>query len=72
MFRFVTDKKRSEHALISMIQEAYINGVSNRKVEKLAKTLGIESLAASQVSDINLGNQDCPLRNRNLRKNRMR
>lgn len=52
---FVTDKKRSEQALIGMIQEAYINGVSTRKVEKLAKSLGIENISASQVSDINKG-----------------
>lgn len=52
---FVTEKKRSEQALISMVREAYINGVSTRKVEKLAKTLGIESLSAGQVSDINKG-----------------
>jgi len=34
---FVTAKKRSEEALISIIQEAYINGVSTRKIERLAK-----------------------------------
>ena len=65
---FLTDKKRSEQALISMVQEAYINGVSTRKVEKLAKTLGIESLSSSQVSDINKGldEQVQEFRNRKL------
>ena len=34
---FITEKRRSEQALISMIKEAYINGVSTRKIEKIAK-----------------------------------
>lgn len=49
---FVTEKKRSEAALINVIQEAYINGVSTRKIEKLAKNLGIDSISRSQVSQI--------------------
>ena len=52
---FVTAKKRSEEALISLIQEAYINGVSTRKIERLAKEMGIEGISASQVSQINKG-----------------
>ncbi len=52
---FVTAKKRSEEALISIIQEAYINGVSTRKIERLAKEMGIEGISASQVSQINKG-----------------
>ena len=49
---FVETKKRSEAALINVIQEAYINGVSTRKIDKLTKTLGIESISRSQVSAI--------------------
>ena len=52
---FVTAKKRSEEALINIIQEAYINGVSTRKIERLAKEMGIEGISASQVSQINKG-----------------
>ena len=52
---FLQEKKRSETALISLVQEAYVNGVSTRKVEKLAKTLGIEGLSATQVSEITKG-----------------
>jgi putative transposase len=52
---FVTERRRSEAALIEVVQEAYINGVSTRKIEQLAKKLGVESLSASQVSDINKG-----------------
>ena len=50
---FVTERKRSEQALIEVVQEAFINGVSTRKIERLAKRLGIESLSAGQVSEIN-------------------
>ena len=54
---FLHEKKRSETALISLIQEAYINGVSTRKIERLAKSLGIEGLSAGQVSEITQGLQ---------------
>ena len=52
---FLQEKKRSETALISLVQEAYVNGVSTRKVERLAKSLGIEGLSATQVSEITKG-----------------
>ncbi len=52
---FVTERKRSEQALIQVVQEAFINGVSTRKIERLAKSLGIESISAGQVSHINKG-----------------
>jgi putative transposase len=52
---FVEEKKRSERALIDLIQEAYINGVSTRKVERLARSLGIVGMSASQVSEITKG-----------------
>jgi len=52
---FVVERKRSEQALIQVVQEAFINGVSTRKIERLAKSLGIENLSASQVSEINKG-----------------
>jgi len=49
---FVTERKRSEAALIQVVQEAFIQGVSTRKMEKLAQSLGIESLSRSQVSEM--------------------
>ena len=49
---FVTEKKRSEQALIQVVQKAFINGVSTRKIERLARSLGIETLSAGQVSEI--------------------
>jgi len=67
---FVTAKKRSEEALISIIQEAYINGVSTRKIERVAKEMGIEGISASQVSSINKGldEQVEAFRNRSLQE----
>jgi putative transposase len=50
---FVTEKKRSEQALLQVVQEAFVNGISTRKIERLAKSMGIESISASQVSEIN-------------------
>ena len=47
---FVTQKKRSGQALIQVVQEAFINGVSTRKMERLARSLGIEGISAGQVS----------------------
>lgn len=52
---FVTERKRAEAALIDVVHEAFVNGVSTRKIEHLAKALGVENLSASQVSEINKG-----------------
>ncbi len=52
---FVTERKRSELALATLVQEAFINGVSTRRIERLAQALGIENISASQVSEINKG-----------------
>jgi len=52
---FVTERKRSEAALIQVVQEAFIQGVSTRKMDKLAKSLGIENLSRSQVSEMTKG-----------------
>lgn len=67
---FVTERKRSETALMSVIQEAYINGVSTRKIERLAKSLGIDSISKGQVSNITkeLNEQVEAFRNRPLEK----
>jgi putative transposase len=52
---FVTERKRSEAALIQVVQEAFVQGVSTRKMEKLAHSLGIESISRSQVSEMTKG-----------------
>lgn len=68
---FITERKRSEAALIQVIQETqetYIQGVSTRKIEKLAHKLGIENLSRSQVSEMTKGlnEQAEAFRNREL------
>jgi putative transposase len=45
-------RRRSEQALISVVATSYLLGVSTRRVEKLAETLGIQSLSKSQVSEL--------------------
>jgi len=52
---FIAERKRSEAALMGLVQEAFINGVSTRKIERLARSLGIEGISASQVSEITRG-----------------
>ena len=48
---FLEHRTRSERAVIALVQEAVINGVSTRKIEKLVAELGITSLSKSQVSE---------------------
>jgi len=52
---FVTERKSSETALIRVVQEAFVQGVSTRKMEKLAQNLGIENFSRSQVSEMTKG-----------------
>ena len=58
---FVTERKRSEAALIQVVQEAFIQGVSTRKMEKLAQSLGIENLSSSQFRNRPLSNTVYPI-----------
>ena len=43
-------RKRSEAALITVVADCYLAGVSTRRMDKLVKTLGIHALSKSQVS----------------------
>ena len=43
-------RRRAERALVAVVAECYVRGVSTRRVEGLVHTLGIESLSKSQVS----------------------
>jgi putative transposase len=45
-------RRRHERALLSVIQEAYVHGVSTRAVDNLAQALGIKSISKDQVSRI--------------------
>lgn len=49
---FLDARRRGERALMAVVQEAYVTGVSTRKVERLVQSLGIEGLSKSQVSRI--------------------
>jgi len=42
-------RRRAEQALVSVVVEAYVQGVSTRKVEDLVQALGIERMSKSQV-----------------------
>jgi transposase-like protein len=43
-------RRRAERALVTVIAQAYLAGVSTRRVEGLVQTLGISHLSKSQVS----------------------
>jgi putative transposase len=43
-------RRRAEQALVSVIADAYLGGVSTRRVEKLVQQLGIDRMSKSQVS----------------------
>ena len=45
-------RRRSERALLAVIQQAYVEGVSTRRVDDLIKALGCEGISKSQVSRI--------------------
>ena len=48
----LTRWSRTDRAVVSAISEMVTNGISTRKVERVAKAMGIESMSASQVSRI--------------------
>src|SRR5216683_3814029 len=43
-------RKRAERALVAMVLEAYVQGVSTRWVDELVKALGLDGISRSQVS----------------------
>ena len=45
-------RRRAERALVSVVQEAYVAGVSTRKVDDLVRALGLEGMSRSEVSRI--------------------
>lgn len=45
-------RRRSEKALLAVVQEAYVHGVSTRKMDELVKALGLEGISKSEVSRI--------------------
>jgi len=49
---FLNPRKRSEKALLAVIQEAYVHGVSTRKVEHLLQAMGLDGVSKSEVSRV--------------------
>jgi putative transposase len=47
---FLEHRRRAERALASVVATSYLLGVSTRRVEKLAASLGVQGLSKSQVS----------------------
>ena len=47
---FLEPRRRAEQALVTVVAEAYVQGVSTRKVEALMQTLGITGISKSEVS----------------------
>ena len=45
-------RRRSERALLAVVQQAYVEGVSTRRVEDLVQALGCDGISKSQVSRI--------------------
>ena len=43
-------RTRAERALVAVVQEAYVGGVSTRRVDGLVKSLGLDGVSKSQVS----------------------
>lgn len=45
-------RRRAERALSAVVQEAYIHGVSTRKVDELVRALGMSGISKSRVSEL--------------------
>jgi transposase-like protein len=47
---FLEPRRRSEQAIVAVVLEAYVNGVSTRKVDRLVEQLGIQGMSKDRVS----------------------
>ncbi len=47
---FLEPRRPCEQAIVSVVMEAYVNGVSTRKVNRLVEQLGISSMSKDRVS----------------------
>jgi putative transposase len=45
-------RRRSERALVQVVTECYVRGVSTRRVDGLVRALGLEGMSKSQVSEL--------------------
>ena len=49
---FLEPRRCSEQAIVAVVLEAYVNGVSTRKVDRLVEQLGIDGMTKDRVSAI--------------------
>lgn len=49
---FLEPRKTAERALVAVVQEAWIQGVSTRKVDDLVQAMGMSGISKSQVSSL--------------------
>jgi len=49
---FLEPRKMAERALVAVVQEAWIQGVSTRKVDDLVQAMGMSGISKSQVSSL--------------------
>jgi len=47
---FLEPRRRSEQAIVAVVAEAYVNGVSTRKVDRLVEQLGVQGMSKDRVS----------------------
>src|SRR5215211_8406904 len=47
---FLEPRRRAEQALVAVVQEAYVNGISTRKVDRLVAQLGLQGMSKDRVS----------------------
>jgi putative transposase len=47
---FLEPRRRSEQAIVAVVLEAYVNGVSTRKVDRLVEQLGVQGMGKDRVS----------------------
>ena len=61
-------RRRAEQALVSVICQAYVEGVSTRRVDDLVRSMGIDGMSKSQVSELakNLDDRVAEFRDRPL------
>ena len=45
-------RRRAEKALVAVVAEAYVAGVSTRRVDGLVQSMGIDGISKSQVSEM--------------------
>jgi putative transposase len=48
----IEPRRRAEQALVQVIADCYLAGVSTRRVDKLVKQLGLDGISKSQVSEL--------------------